>query len=64
MFKGFNFINTLEKIDALKLKAAEDNTSLTHYAINWALKQDNVSTVVTGIKNSKQVVDNLSISNN
>ena len=64
MFKGFNFINTIEKIDVLKLKAAEDNTSLTHYVINWALKQDNVSTVVTGIKNSKQVVDNFSISNN
>lgn len=60
LFKGNNFINALKSIEKLKLKAAKNNISLANYAINWALTQKNISSVVVGIKNSEQIIENYS----
>jgi len=57
LFKGIDFINALESVEKLKLKAAENNSSLTNYAINWVLTQKNISSVVVGIKNSEQIIE-------
>ena len=58
LFMGEEFKSALKKVDELKLKATKRNQSLSTYSINWALKEDNVSSVVIGIKNSKQMKDN------
>ena len=64
LFKGIDFINALESVEKLKLKAAENNSSLTNYAINWVLAQKNISSVVVGIKNSEQIIENYSTISN
>ena len=64
LFKGIDFINALESVEKLKLKAAENNSSLTNYAINWVLTQKNISSVVVGIKNSEQIIENYSTISN
>ena len=61
LFRGINFIDVLEKVENLKLKAAENNSTITNYAINWVLKQKNICSVVIGIKNSEQIAENYSI---
>lgn len=58
LFKGRNFINALERVENLKLEAARDNKSLSKFAIEWALMQEHISSVVIGIKSSKQMIDN------
>tara|TARA_B000000437_G_C11649093_1_gene306838 strand:- start:11 stop:862 length:852 start_codon:yes stop_codon:yes gene_type:complete len=58
LFSGNNFIDALDRVEKLKVKASTDNISLTSYSINWTLMQENVSSVVLGIKNPKQVSDN------
>lgn len=60
-FKGIDYINNLEKIENLKLKAAKLNISLLNYVINYVLTQKNVHSVVIGIKNSKQLLENYSV---
>jgi len=58
LFMGEEFKTALKRVDELKLKADKSNQSLSIYSINWALKEDNVSSVVIGIKNSQQIKDN------
>ena len=60
LFQGDNFKNAIEKIEDLKIKALETNNSLSHYAINWVLKQKNVCSALVGIKSPKQMIDNWS----
>ncbi len=60
IFKGSEFLNVLERVDQLKLTASDSNSSLASYAINWALMQENISSVVIGIKNSEQIMENWS----
>ena len=60
-FKGIDYINNLEKVENLKLKAAKMNISLLNYVINYVLTQKNVHSAVIGIKNSKQLLENYSI---
>ncbi len=58
LFKGLDFISALDSVEKLKIKAAKKNTSLVHYSINWALMQENIFSVIIGIKDSKQMSDN------
>lgn len=58
LFMGEEFKTALKRVDELKLKADKSNQSLSIYSINWALKEDNVTSVVIGIKNSQQIKDN------
>lgn len=60
LFKGVNFREALDKVEVLKVKAAENNSSLAQYVINWTLMHENISSVILGIKNSKQIEDNWS----
>ena len=58
LFKGINFRHAIDKVEVLKVKAAENNISLAQYVINWTLMHENISSVILGIKNSKQIEDN------
>ena len=58
MFKGKNFIYSLEKIEKLKLEAASRNDNLLGYSINWVLNQNNVHSAIIGIKNHYQIKEN------
>ncbi len=60
LFKGLDFINALDMVEKLKIIASEDNSSLIHHSINWTLMQKHISSVIIGIKNSRQLVDNWS----
>jgi aryl-alcohol dehydrogenase-like predicted oxidoreductase len=60
LFKGIEFHEALDRVEELKVKATEKNSSVLQYVINWTLKQENISAVILGIKNSKQIEDNWS----
>ena len=60
LFKGIEFINALNKVEELKIKAVENNSNLLQYSINWVLMQKNIASVIIGIKNQKQIVENCS----
>ena len=60
LFKGVEFINVLNRIEELKVKAIENNGNLLKYSINWVLMQKNISSVIIGIKNSEQIKENYS----
>ena len=58
LFKGIEFINALNKVEELKIKAVENNSNLLQYSINWVLMQKNIASVIIGIKNRKQIEEN------
>ena len=60
LFQGVEFINVLKRVEKLKVKAVENNLNLLQYSINWVLMQKNISSVIIGIKNSKQIKENCS----
>lgn len=60
LFKGMEFINALNKVEELKVKASENDNNLLQYSINWVLMQKNISSVIIGIKNSEQIKENYS----
>ena len=60
LFKGREYRHALDRVNELKVEAAKNNSSVLQYAINWSLMQKNVSSVILGIKNSKQIEDNWS----
>ena len=60
LFKGNEFINALDIVEKLKIKAIEKNYNLLQYSINWALMQKNISSVIIGIKNTYQIEENWS----
>ena len=61
LFKGTEFINALNKVEQLKVKAAENDNNLLQYSINWVLMQKNISSVIIGIKNQRQISENFSM---
>ena len=60
LFKGVEFINVLNRIEELKVKAIENNGNLLKYSINWVLMQKNIFSFIIGIKNSEQIKENYS----
>jgi len=60
LFKAIEFREALDRVEELRVEAAENNSSVLQYAINWTLMQKNIFSVVLGIKNSKQIEDNWS----
>jgi len=58
LFKGSQYIDTLKRIEKLRVEAQNCNQSLAQYAIHWVLQQPNMLSVVLGIKNSKQIEEN------
>tara|TARA_Y100000746_G_C15361979_1_gene390479 strand:- start:88 stop:939 length:852 start_codon:yes stop_codon:yes gene_type:complete len=61
LFKGNTFKNALDRVEELKIEASKENMSLANYSINWTLMQKSVSSVVIGIKNSRQMSDNWTV---
>lgn len=64
LFKGEKFINVLKRIDELRIEAEKNNNTLLQYAINWVLVQKNLCSVIIGIKNSEQIIENCSFVKN
>ena len=64
LFKGKKFINVLKRIEELRIEAEKNNSTLLQYSINWVLMQKNLSSVIIGIKNSEQIIENCSIIKN
>jgi myo-inositol catabolism protein IolS len=64
IFKGSTFLDVLKKVDKLKIEAENVNNSLAHYSIDWVLKQENIISVVIGIKSTDQIIDNWSVKSN
>jgi aryl-alcohol dehydrogenase-like predicted oxidoreductase len=60
IFQGVEFINVLNRVEKLKVKAVENNLNLLQYSINWVLMQKNISSVIIGIKNPEQIKENCS----
>ena len=58
-FIGSNLINLIDNIEILKHEASKLNISLTDYAIQEVLKNKNILSIITGIKNKDQLTDNL-----
>ena len=56
---GSNLINLIDNIEILKHEASKLNISLTDYAIQEVLKNKNILSIITGIKNKDQLTDNL-----
>jgi len=59
LFKRYEKTNAFEKAKELSKIANELNTPLAQIALAWCLKNPNVSTVITGASNVKQVNQNL-----
>lgn len=64
--KGYEWLRSkftdkeaLAKVQALGLLAQETGMSLPHLAINWVLKNPNVSSAITGASRVEQVRDNM-----
>ena len=60
LFKGDEYYKTIDRVENLKIEAGGGNQNLLQYSINWALRQENIASVILGIKSSKQMVDNWS----
>lgn len=52
---------TLEKVKKLTALAAEADISMTHMALAWCLKNEDVSTVILGASNTSQLEENLRV---
>lgn len=52
---------TLEKVKKLSAFAKEIDLSMTHMAIGWCLKNENVSTVILGASREEQLAENLKV---
>jgi len=58
-FSGTKFEENLSRIKELKVMASARNQSLIQYSINSVLDKSYISSVIVGIKNEKQLLENL-----
>lgn len=63
LFKGKNYKLALKKVMKAKLEAQSEEMSLAQFALKWVLNQDEVISVISGIKNKEQIEENLFYSN-
>ena len=57
-FSGVNFTKGLEIVEELK-KIIPSNFSLSEFAIKWILMHPEVTVVIPGAKNKKQILENI-----
>jgi aryl-alcohol dehydrogenase-like predicted oxidoreductase len=62
MFRGERFTETLERVEALKQLVAPYYSSLAEAAIKYVLSSPEVSTVIAGMSNSRNINRNVSYS--
>ncbi|MGP0566507.1 MULTISPECIES: aldo/keto reductase [unclassified Nitrospina] len=58
-FTGEAFERNVEKVEQMKAVAGELGKTCTHVAINWVTRQPAVATALIGVKNEKQVEENV-----
>ena len=54
-----DFENKIEKVKKLTILAKDNEMTMSQLALNWCLKNQNVSTVIIGASNLSQLKDNL-----
>ncbi len=58
-FTGQGFIDNIAKVDKLHIIAKELGKTCGELAINWAIHQPGITTALVGVKNEKQIEENL-----
>ena len=58
-FTGEAFVKNIKKVDQLKTIAESEKKTCSELAINWVLHQPGVATALVGVKNDRQVEENL-----
>ncbi len=58
-FTGQDFIDNIAKVDKLRAIANEIGKTCGELAINWAIHQPGITTALVGVKNEKQIEENL-----
>lgn len=59
-FRGKPYLRVLKQIDRLKIEAEINNLTLAQYAIKCVIEVPSISSVILGIKNSRQLNENFS----
>jgi len=59
VFTGDGFERNIAKVDRLKEVAGATGKSCAQLAINWAVRQPGLTTALVGVKNERQVEENL-----
>ncbi len=58
-FQGTNLEKLSQEVDRLKLKAEKENLTIAQYSIREALQDQNIESVIVGIKNQEQAIENI-----
>ncbi len=58
-FTGEGFVQNISKVEQLKVIAVDEGKTCGQMAINWVLRQPGLATALVGVKNSKQMEENL-----
>lgn len=58
-FTGDGFVRNIGKVDRLKEVAAEAGKTCRELAINWATRQPGLTSALVGVKNSRQMEENI-----
>ncbi len=58
-FSGKEYVRNIEKVDQLKSVANGADRTCAQLAVNWVLRQPGLTTALVGVKNEKQVEENL-----
>ena len=59
-FQGTNLEKFSQEVGRLKLKADKENLTISQYSIKEALRNQNIESVIVGIKNKEQAIENIS----
>jgi len=58
-FTGEAFVKNIEKVDQFKVIAESQNKTCGQMAVNWVIHQPGVASALVGVKNDRQVEENL-----
>ena len=58
-FTGEGFVENISKVERLKEVAQEEGKTCSQIAINWVLRQPGLATALVGVKNARQMEENL-----
>jgi len=60
-FQGENFKTALSKVEELRHLANDAQMSVSQIALQWLLNSPQVTSVITGIKSSQQILENIAV---
>ena len=58
-FTGEAFVRNIEKVERLKALAESQGKTCGQMAVNWVIRQPGVASALVGVKNDRQVAENL-----